>query len=95
MTTQPTDISNKETQISTKNYIQQTFSSDLTNGKEIRCFGTSEEPWFVAKDIAEILEYKNTRKAIKDHIDSDDILSIDELINQNGVNNKNEKYFYY
>jgi len=30
------------------------------------------EPWFVAKDVAEILGYTNPHKAIRDHIDEDD-----------------------
>jgi len=30
------------------------------------------EPWFVAKDIAEILGYKNPQKAIRDHIEKED-----------------------
>lgn len=29
-------------------------------------------PWFVGKDVAEILGYSNTRKALLDHIDDDD-----------------------
>src|SRR5690625_4249687 len=30
------------------------------------------EPWFVGKDVADILEYSNSRKALKDHIDEVD-----------------------
>ena len=30
------------------------------------------QPWFVAKDVAEILEYKNPQKAIRDHIEKED-----------------------
>ena len=49
------------------------FKSDLTNGKEIRVVGTSENPLFIGKDIAEILGYKNTRDAlIKEHVDEED-----------------------
>ena len=30
------------------------------------------EPWFVGKDIAEVLGYSNSRKAILDHVDDED-----------------------
>jgi len=35
--------------------------------KQIRTVMVNEEPYFVAGDIAEILGYKNSRKAISDH----------------------------
>ena len=31
-----------------------------------------QEPWFVGKDVAEILGYSNTRKALADHVDEED-----------------------
>ena len=34
---------------------------------EVRTLSIEGEPWFVAKDVAEILGYTNTRKAILDH----------------------------
>lgn len=30
------------------------------------------DPWFVGKDVAEILGYSNTRKALADHVDEED-----------------------
>lgn len=30
------------------------------------------EPWFVGKDVAEILGYSNTRKSLTDHVDNED-----------------------
>ena len=30
------------------------------------------EPWFVGKDVAKILEYRNTKKALSDHVDEED-----------------------
>ena len=48
------------------------FKSDLTNGKEIRVVGTSENPLFIGKDIAEILGYSNTNESIKEHVDEED-----------------------
>lgn len=35
----------------------------------------NKEPWFVGKDVAEILEYSNTPKAIRDHVDNEDKLT--------------------
>ncbi|MEA5057267.1 MAG: BRO family protein, partial [Anaerotignum propionicum] len=39
---------------------------------QVRTLLIEGEPWFVGKDIAEILKYSNTRKAIADHVDDDD-----------------------
>lgn len=41
---------------------------------EIRTVIIKNEPYFVGKDIAEILGYQNTPKAIKDHVDEEDKL---------------------
>lgn len=30
------------------------------------------EPWFVGKDVAEVLGYKNTKDALSCHVDADD-----------------------
>ncbi|CAK1254350.1 Prophage antirepressor [Fructobacillus tropaeoli] len=35
---------------------------------EVRTVLIDGEPWFVGKDVAEVLGYKNTRKAIADHV---------------------------
>ena len=40
--------------------------------KNIRCLFIKGEIWFVAKDVAEALDYKNTEKAIFDHVDAED-----------------------
>ena len=34
----------------------------------------NNEPWFVGKDVASVLGYANTRKALADHIDDEDKL---------------------
>lgn len=39
---------------------------------KIRSVMVNNEPYFVGKDIAEVLGYSNTRKAIQDHVDEDD-----------------------
>ena len=49
-----------------------------TTEKFVRVFGTSDKPLFMAKDVAEILEYKNTRKAIRDIVDEEDRFTLQE-----------------
>lgn len=39
---------------------------------EVRSLLVDDEPWFVGKDVAEILSYSNTRKALTDHVDDED-----------------------
>ena len=41
--------------------------------------GTDNEPWFVAKDVCDILEYSNPSKAIHDHVDDEDKLNNESL----------------
>lgn len=38
----------------------------------IRVIDKDGDPWFVGKDVAEILGYSNPRKALIDHVDEDD-----------------------
>lgn len=42
---------------------------------QIRTIQQNGEPWFVGKDVAEILGYSNTPKAIRDHVDDEDKLT--------------------
>ncbi|MFQ7110295.1 MAG: Bro-N domain-containing protein [Anaerovoracaceae bacterium] len=42
---------------------------------EVRVIDQNGEPWFVGKDVAEILGYANTPKAIRDHVDDEDKLT--------------------
>lgn len=44
---------------------------------EIRTLTIHNEPWFIGKDVAEVLGYQNTKKALADHIDPDDKLQGD------------------
>ena len=41
----------------------------------IRTLELNGEPWFVGKDVAEVLGYSNTQKAIRDHVDEEDKLT--------------------
>ena len=38
----------------------------------VRTVNIDGEPWFIARDVAEILGYSNSRKAIADHVDEED-----------------------
>lgn len=42
------------------------------NQNDVRTVVIDNEPWFVARDIAKVLEYSNPRKAIIDHVDQED-----------------------
>lgn len=42
---------------------------------QIRTMMIDGEPWFVGKDVASILGYTNTAKAIRDHVDNEDKLT--------------------
>lgn len=39
---------------------------------EIRSLNVNNEPWFVGKDVAEILGYSNASKAVSAHVDKED-----------------------
>ena len=60
------------------NYNLPVFKSELTNGKEIRVLGTYDKPLFIAKDIAEMLGYKDTEQSIRKHVDIEDKISYSE-----------------
>ena len=40
--------------------------------QEVRTQVINNEPWFVGKDVADVLGYSNSRKALIDHVDEDD-----------------------
>lgn len=42
---------------------------------EIRTLDVNNEPWFVGKDVADILKYADPQKAVKMHVDDDDKLT--------------------
>jgi prophage antirepressor-like protein len=43
------------------------------NGWTVRVIEINGEPWFVARDVCEILEHSNPSKAVKDLVDEDDL----------------------
>lgn len=48
---------------------------------DLRVIEISDELWFVGKEVAEILGYKDTAKALRVHVDSDDrrLVKVDEM----------------
>ena len=52
---------------------------------KVRILEVENEPYFVGKDVAEILGYTNTRKALIDHVDEEDKTS-NETLRVNGTN---------
>ena len=51
---------------------------------EIRTAIIDNEPYFVGKDVAELLGYSNPQKAIRDHVDNED-KTLNELFTVNGT----------
>lgn len=41
-------------------------------GSKIRTVLIEDNPWFVGKDVAEVLGYSNVRDALKKHVDNED-----------------------
>lgn len=50
--------------------VQLFINKDL--GLEVRAVEINGEGWLVGKDVAEVLGYKNPRKALLDHVDEED-----------------------
>lgn len=59
----------------------QVFNFEQSN---VRTMMINNEPYFVGKDIAEVLGYSNPQKAIRDHIDNDD-KTVNESFTVNGT----------
>lgn len=49
------------------------------NGNEVRTVVIDGEPWFVGKDITNVLGYTNASKALRDHVDEEDKLNNESL----------------
>lgn len=50
----------------------------------VRTVEINGEPWFVGKDVAQALGYTNPQKAVRDHVDEDD-LTVNESFTVNGT----------
>lgn len=51
---------------------------------QVRTLLIDDEPWFVGKDVATILGYSNTGKAVMNHVDDDDRQNVMLPYSQNG-----------
>lgn len=51
---------------------------------EVRAVTINDEPWFVGKDVAEVLGYSNPQKAVRDHVDPED-RTVNESFTVNGT----------
>ncbi len=51
---------------------------------DVRTVSIDGEPWFVGKDVAEVLGYSNPQKAIRDHVDNED-RTVNESFTVNGT----------
>ena len=50
----------------------------------LRAVTIDDEPYFVGKDVAEVLGYSNPQKAIRDHVDDDD-KGVNEMVTPGGI----------
>lgn len=50
----------------------------------LRTVTIDDEPYFVGKDVAEVLGYSNPQKAIRDHVDDDD-KGVNEMVTPGGI----------
>lgn len=55
------------------NYVTKEF---IFNDQQVRTVVRDGEPWFVGKDVADILGYKNQRDALAKHVDDEDKNSV-------------------
>ena len=78
-----------------ENKMQEFYNEEF--GK-IRIIEKDGVPWFVGKDLAGILGYANSYKAIKDHVDNDDLTNRYPIVDTLGREQKatiiNESGFY-
>ena len=66
------------------------------NNLPVRTVLVNDEPWFVGKDVADILGYSNSRKALSDHVDDEDkgVTKSDTLRGNQNITIINESGLY-
>ena len=47
---------------------------------KVQCFCVDGNPWFRGKDVATVLGYADTKKAIAKNVDDDDRLTLSDLL---------------
>lgn len=65
-------MAEKETEVKTENALMSWENAEFGT---IRSKTIDGEPWFVAKDVAKALGYKDTSDALKKHVDAEDKLT--------------------
>jgi prophage antirepressor-like protein len=50
----------------------------------IKIVGTSDQPWFRARDVCNALGYKSCEKTLRDHVAKEDKISYNEILQNNG-----------
>jgi prophage antirepressor-like protein len=66
------------------NFVAHSFYEYMT-GLSVRVYyDEGQTPWFMAKDIAEILEYSNTKQAILKNVDEEDKVQLENI----GISNR-------
>lgn len=69
-------------------------------GNNVRTLLIDDEPYFIGKDVAKVLGYKNTRDALNKHVDCEDKNTVaihdgikgnpnQVIINESGMYNRN------
>lgn len=66
----------------TEDIVPQVFTNE--DFGTVRALRIDSEPWFVAKDVAVALGYSNPQKAVRDHVDSED-MTVHESFTVNGT----------
>lgn len=67
-----TTIKNKVIISESEGYMNELKIFQNSEFGTIRTLSINNEPWFIGKDVASILGYSNTRKALNDHVDDED-----------------------
>ena len=68
------------------------------NNKPIACVVVGGDPWFKGKDIATLLDYADTKKAIAKNVSEDDRKKMEELMGESqspiGYRDRTAIYIY-
>lgn len=60
---------------------------------EVRTVLIDDEVWFIAKDVASILGYENPQKAVRDHVDSEDVKMGERNVTPSIIDNLGREQF--
>jgi len=63
------------------------FNVEGAKKTDVKVVGTFEEPWFCGRDVCEILEYKDIKKALHTHVQQKSKKTLKELSEELGGRN--------